>query len=310
MDQVWRLRHFLAAAELGSLQAAARHLNLSQPALSKSLKELEQHLGAPLFERSSRGVTLTAAGRVLRARGREIEAQWDGALIDLTATRDGARGELRIGVGPTFEAAFMPKVLARLARRFPNLRISVRTGVGAILIPALNAGEIGAYIGGLRTERETLAQGIGEIFLYHQANRIVAHAGDPLAAMARVPVAALAERAWVQLSYDTLAVERIEALFRTAGAPPPRTTVATHSLALALDLVREEGFLTSLPEPLLHPRLGAGLRALAVEGYGWQIATGISYRESVGATAPFQAMVAVLREEAAAVAEWQPAAQG
>lgn len=306
MDQVWRLRHFLAAAELGSLQAAARHLNISQPALSKSLKELEQHLGATLFERSSRGVALTAAGRVLRARGREIEAQWDAALIDLTATRDGARGELRIGVGPTFEAAFMPGVLARLARLFPNLRVSVRTGVGAILIPALNAGEIGAYVGGLRTERESLAQGLGEIFLYDQANRIVANADDPLSGLSRVPVADLARRAWVQLSYDTLAVERIEALFRAAGVAPPRTTVATHSLALALDLVRNEGFLTSLPEPLLHPRLNAGLRPLAVEGYDWRIATGISYRESVAMTAPFQVMVAALREQALAIASLPP----
>lgn len=54
MDQVWRLRHFLAAAELGSLQAAARQLNTSQPALTKSLRELENFLGSALFERSSR----------------------------------------------------------------------------------------------------------------------------------------------------------------------------------------------------------------------------------------------------------------
>ncbi|NPD21603.1 LysR family transcriptional regulator [Alterinioella nitratireducens] len=297
MDHIWRLKHFLAIAELGSVQAAARHLNISQPALSKSLRELEQHLGSALFERSSRGVTLTQAGQAFLARSREIELQWDGALFDLTATRDGARGNLRIGVGPTYEAAFMAQVLARLLREFPNLQISVRTGVGAIMLPALNTGEIGIYFGGLRSGTESLASEVREIPLYDQSNRIVAAADDPLAAMAEVGAGALSARAWVQLSYDSLALERIEALFQTAGVPLPRTVVSTHSLGLALDLVRNKGFLTSLPEPLLHPRLGFGLAPLAVPGYDWRIATGISYRTSLAGTAPLKRMIAIVRDE-------------
>lgn len=297
MHHIWRLKHFLAIAELGSVQAAARHLNISQPALSKSLRELEQHLGSALFERSSRGVTLTQAGQAFLSRGREIELQWDGALFDLTATRDGARGTLRIGVGPTYEAAFMAQVLARLSREFPNLQISVRTGVGAIMLPALNTGEIGVYFGGLRGGTETLAGEVHEIPLYDQSNRIVAAAEDPLVAMAEVGVQAMARRAWVQLSYDSLALERIEALFRTAAVPLPRTVVSTHSLGLALELVRDKGFLTSLPEPLLHPRLGSGLAPLAVRGYDWRIATGISYRSSLAGTAPLRRMIAIIRDE-------------
>lgn len=297
MDHIWRLKHFLAIAELGSVQAAARHLNISQPALSKSLRELELHLGSALFERSSRGVTLTQAGQAFRARGREIELQWEGALFDLTATRDGARGTLRIGVGPTYEAAFMAQVLARLSREFPNLLISVRTGVGAIMLPALNTGEIGVYFGGLRSGAETLANEVREIPLYDQSNRIVAAADDPLAALAEVRAEALSRRAWVRLSYDSLAVERIEALFKAAGVPSPRTVVSTHSLGLALDLVRNKGFLTSLPEPLLHPRLGYGLAPLAVREYDWQIATGASYRDSLAGTAPLMRMIAIVRDE-------------
>ncbi|MEQ8489742.1 MAG: LysR family transcriptional regulator [Nitratireductor sp.] len=297
MDHIWRLKHFLATAELGSVQAAARHLNISQPAVSKSLRELELHLGAALFERSSRGVTLTQAGQAFYTRAREIEMQWDSALFDLTATRNGARGALRIGVGPTYEAAFMAHVLARLSNEFPNLQISVRTGVGAIMLPALNTGEIGAYFGGLRSGAETLSAGVQEIALYNQSNRIVAAADDPLAAATDVRETDLSPRAWVQLSYDSLALGRIEALFKKAGVPLPRTIVSTHSLALALDLVRNNGFLTSLPEPLLHPRLGSGLAALPVPSYDWRIATGISYRNSIAGTAPFNRMIGIIKDE-------------
>lgn len=306
MDQVWRLRHFLAAAELGSLQAAARQLNTSQPALTKSLRELENFLGSALFERSSRGVVLTQAGQVLLSRAREIEAQWDGALIDLNATRDGARGELHIGVGPTYEAAFMPRVLSVLSSEFPNLRLTVRTGVGSVLLPKLVLGEIGLYIGGLRSVTDKPLEDVAEIPLYEQFNRIVAAADDPLTACPQVSVAALAKRAWVQLSYDTMALDHLDRMFAAAGVAPPQSTVATHSLSLALDLVRNEGFLTSLPEPLLHPRLVSGLSALPVPGYHWSIMTGITYRNSIRTTRPFLRLAQILGE---AVREFGPSTE-
>src|SRR5262245_20117027 len=100
MDEIWRLKHFLAVAEAGSVQSAARSLHISQPALSKSLRLLEKHLRTPLFDRSARGVVLTAMGKAFYRHAREIQAEWDSSLIELTATRDGAKGELRIGIGP------------------------------------------------------------------------------------------------------------------------------------------------------------------------------------------------------------------
>lgn len=165
------------------------------------------------------------------------------------------------------------------------------------MLPALNTGEIGAYFGGLRSGAETLSAGVQEIPLYNQSNRIVAAADDPLAAATDVRETNLSQRAWVQLSYDSLALGRIEALFKKADVPSPRTIVSTHSLALALDLVRNNGFLTSLPEPLLHPRLGSGLAALPVPSYDWRIATGISYRNSIARTAPFNRMIGIIKDE-------------
>ena len=73
MDQIWRIRHFLAVAEFGSVQSAARSLNISQPALSKSLRLLEEHLRTPLFDRSARGVVLTEMGQVFCRRARDIQ---------------------------------------------------------------------------------------------------------------------------------------------------------------------------------------------------------------------------------------------
>lgn len=297
MEHIWRLKHFLAVAEFGSVQSAARSVGISQPALSKSLRLLEEHLSTVLFDRSSRGVVLTSAGQAFYRRAREIEAGWDSALMELSATRDGARGELRIGVGPTYEAVFMHGVLAHLWRAYPNLRVSVRTGVGRLLLPALQAGEISLYAGGLMNAEEGPVEGLEELFLYDQRNAIVASCDDPLSAEREVALPELARRPWVRLSYDVEAAAHIEALFQSRGVALPRFTISTSSLGLALDLVRREGFLTSLPVPLLHSSINPDLRELCVSGYDWYIRTGVTYRSSVRSIAPVKAILSTLADD-------------
>jgi len=299
MDQIWRLKHFLAVAEIGSVQSAARGLNISQPALSKSLRLLEEHLQTALFDRSARGVVLTAMGQVFYRRARGIQAEWDSSLIELSATRDGAQGELRIGVGPTYAVVFMRRVLSALAREFPNLRVSVRTGVGALLIPALQAGEISLYAGGLGTFEQGPGEGLEELFLYHQSNFIVASNQSPLSGLDNVAVEDLAKLPWVLLSYDTIALEQIYRLFRSRGLAPPRTTVSTESLSLALDLVRHNGFLTSLPQPLVHQDINPELSPLRVGGYEWTIRSGVTYRSSMRSLVPVKAVLGMLKRDVA-----------
>lgn len=299
MDQIWRIRHFLAVAEVGSVQSAARSLNISQPALSKSLRLLEEHLSTQLFDRSARGVVLTEMGQVFYRRARDIQAEWDGSLIELTATGDGAQGELRIGVGPTYAAVFMPRVLARLARDYPNLRVSVRTGVGTLLIPALQAGEISLYAGGLRHPDETRGETLEELFLYDQSNCIVASSAAPIAAQTDVAAEELTRLPWVILSYDSIAREQIDRLFKFRGIAGPKTVVSTESLGLALELVRRNGFLTSLPRPLLHLDVNPDLSALNVRSYEWTIRSGVTYRSSMRSLAPVRSILRMLKEDVA-----------
>lgn len=294
MKHVWRIQHFLALAEYGSVQGAARSLNISQPALSKSLQLFEEHLCTPLFDRSARGVVLTEMGHVFYRRARTIQGEWNGSLIELTATRDGARGELRIGIGPTYASVFMPSVLARLARDYPNLHVSVRTGVGALLLPALQAGEISLYAGGMAAE-PVVSGGLDELFLYDQANCIVASRQSTLARLNEVPLSEIARQPWVMLSYDALTRTQIERVFTVNGMTPPRDTVTTESLGLALKLVRNDGFLTSLPKPLLLPGVTPGLQALNVRAYNWTIRSGVTYRASMRTLAPVRLILSMLK---------------
>lgn len=89
MHHIWRLEHFLAIAEAGSYHSAAKSLTISQPALTKSVLQLEAEFGTALFLRLPRDVRLTDAGEMLYRHAREIEASWNAPLIDLEASSGG-----------------------------------------------------------------------------------------------------------------------------------------------------------------------------------------------------------------------------
>jgi len=297
MQQIWRLKHFLAVADAGTIQGAARQLSISQPALTKSIRLLETYLDATLFDRSARGVILTELGRDFYARARQIEEEWNAGLADVSASKQGARGVLRLGVGPTYAAVFLPKVLERLTRQYPNIEVSVRTGVGTELLPALRTGEISLYAGGLEEGDTGDADLFDTIPLYTQSNVLVAARGHPAFSGEMPPLDTVAQLPWVRLSYDALGSREIARFFAASGCAEPRFSVSTGSLGVALDLVLSRGFLTGLPAPFLYPGLGLDLKALAYPGYSWQIPTGLTMRKSITSSAAFRTLIALFKQE-------------
>ena len=291
MHHTWRLTHFLAVAETGSVQAAARHINISQPAITKSIRLLEEHLGATLFDRSPTGMMMTEAGRALRSRARNIELEWNAALSDLDAGRRGTRGLLRLGVGPTYATLFLPTVLSEVSARYPNVEFEVRTGVGSELLPALQSGEISVYAGGLETDVIGKRNDIMETPIYTQFNDLAVREGHPILNTPTNEIPRqLQTYSWVRLSYDRLAHQSVQRFFAYHDLAPPEYAVTTGSLSVALNLVMEHGFITSLPRPLFS----LGMRPVDASGYTWSIPTGVTFRSSIRETAPFVALMEAL----------------
>lgn len=108
-------------SEMGSMARASRQLGLSQPAISKAIAELEQALGTRLLERSSVGVELTAAGRMLVDRARLIFDEVRQGVKDIEYLSDPARGEVRIGITEP-NTSFLSQTIARMTRLYPNIR--------------------------------------------------------------------------------------------------------------------------------------------------------------------------------------------
>ena len=123
-----RLRAFSYVVELGSFSAAAERLELSQPAVSQQVRELEKNIGVRLIERVGRRAAPTAAGEELLGHARRIDANVGAALDAMMRHAKGTIGRIRIGAGATACIYFLPPVLRALRGRFPALDIVVSTG--------------------------------------------------------------------------------------------------------------------------------------------------------------------------------------
>jgi DNA-binding transcriptional LysR family regulator len=126
MAEIRQLRYFLAVAERGSVSQAALDLHLSQSALSEALRKLEVELGLELVVRSSRGVTLTAAGEVLVGEARAAIERFDAALQTVRAAAAGTPGRLRVGFEAAGAGRLSTQSRARFLARFPHVRVEPR----------------------------------------------------------------------------------------------------------------------------------------------------------------------------------------
>ncbi|MBO6856579.1 hydrogen peroxide-inducible genes activator [Roseibium sp.] len=153
-----QLRYFESLARHGHFGKAAEACAISQPALSMQIKEMEEVLGASLFERGARQIRLTHFGEVAAERARDILRATE-ELGDLArASRERLVGRLRIGVIPTVAPYLLPSVVGALTRSYPELDIHVRETVTPNLIDELDEGRLDTAIVALPVSEGTLAE--------------------------------------------------------------------------------------------------------------------------------------------------------
>jgi DNA-binding transcriptional LysR family regulator len=119
------LRAFLAVFDLGSFHKAAELLNLSQPALSRRIQGLEERLGTPLLERSTRHVTPTAAGRKLEPMARRLLDELDSSLLSISGIGERQSGYVTLASIPTAALYFLPRVIKEFNKQYPLIRLRV-----------------------------------------------------------------------------------------------------------------------------------------------------------------------------------------
>ena len=172
-----QLRAVEAIAAQSSLLKAATVLAVSQPALTKTIRELETIVGVPLFERHARGMRPTPAGETLLRSARRVLADLRRLDEDLDHLDDPAGGAVALGALPVAAAGILPGVLTRLKARHPTMSVRLQQGRTEDLIPALVAGEIDLIVGRLY---DLPADGLPREPLWAEPIVFLARAGHPI----------------------------------------------------------------------------------------------------------------------------------
>lgn len=137
-----QLRTFLHVAETGSLSLAAKRLNVTQPALSRQIRLLEEDTGTPLFIRTGRGVILSEAGEKLLPRARLLSEEMERLKMDMTAFAGTVRGEVRLGLPPSVGLVLAGPVVERFRQEFPQVRLRVTQLLSGALQESLLEGRL------------------------------------------------------------------------------------------------------------------------------------------------------------------------
>jgi DNA-binding transcriptional LysR family regulator len=245
--------------DAGSMGKAASRLNVSQPAVSKAIAELEGALGVRLVDRGRRGITPTPYGLALQKRSVAIFNDLRQSVQDIDFLSDPTTGEIRIGTTDPVSAAIITPCVDRMSRKYPRMAFYVVAGDTARLYRELLERNVefvvARMIGAMPDE-------LAAEVLFYDAFAVLASATHPLTRRRKLTLADLKDEPWALLPSDSFFGALVADAFRAIGHEPPRATVETLSEYMKNDLLATGRFLTVLPRFMLnvpgrYPRLKA-----------------------------------------------------
>lgn len=256
MNDLRQLRHFLALAEHGHFARAAEAVNLTQPALSRSIQALEANLGCVLVDRNSRGISLTAHGQLVREHAARLLAGSRALNNAVSQLANLESGELRLGSGPYPAARLAPRAIGRLVQRYPRVRVELCIDDWRSLRDRLLDDRIELFLADIRElegdpllKVEPLRQYEGVIFC---------RPGHPLLAQAPLHLKALAAHAFAGTQVPQ---EVAESLQRLSGNRQLLGIQCDNFMVLK-NLVAHSDVLSIAPWDVLAEDLAAGRLAI------------------------------------------------
>lgn len=253
--EMQQLRHFVAAARHGNIGRAAQELNITQPALSRSIKNLEAFLGVELLERGPKGVQTTVFGASMLDHALIILSESERAVSEVHAIKGLSQGQFTIGIAPAFSSFIVPEAIGRLNRERPGVNISVASAFYDELLSNLRRADFDLVFSMFPPDNRDAHLEFEA--LYVSRSGVHARADHALAKKASVSMAELAEYGWVVP--NQLAVNRVFRTFFTEnGLPVPRQVIRTTSLTYLKQAMLHSGLLSILPEHLVADEVAAG----------------------------------------------------
>ena len=271
------IEYFEEIAEQRHLGRAAERLGLSQPALSKSLRRLEEAMQVKLFDRNAKGLELTAEGSLLLARARDLRLSLRNVAREVSELSEGRAGHLRIGVGPSIPTRLISSSLAKLLIDTPRIAARVTISDADEIIPALRKGELDLNINVMHVSPP---EGLCYVRLYEEEYVVCASKDHRLSSQSEVPLEELSNARWA-LSESVLPTQqKLRRVFEERGLPRPQVALESRSLLVRLQAVVSSDLLAYTSRRVIDQAVAEGyaVAVLPVQELAWRRPVGVIHR--------------------------------
>ena len=272
------LGDFLTVIAEGSIRQAADKIAISQSALTRRIQDLEEGLGASLFERTSRGMTLTPFGEVLKHHAQLVAITCQYAVSEISELLEGEAGELRISAGPAWAYALVPDAIAAMQATRPKIRVTLLDLINDVSLPMLANGLLDVVLGGLPPTRDPQFEYEPILEIEHL---VFANEQHPLNQLPVVTATQLTAYPWIWFTTGAASLDLMMSYFQQATLAPPATSVETSSAQSAFRLMQQSNYLMLLPSTSLETAAHHGLRPLPLQRSFGRYIAGMMYRPSV-----------------------------
>ncbi len=264
IDRVMRsnlkLKHLqlvVALDEFRHLGRAAEFLSLTQPAVSKSLAEIEKMFGLELFTRSTRGTRPTAYGEQVVRFARSVLVDFDRTCDDIAAVASGGAGRIRVGAMVVATPGLLVEAVGRLKVSSPQTTVSIEEGDLTRLLPRLRTGELDFIVG--RLEPGYSSPDLETEALYAEPMRVVVAVDHPLASVAKLTWHDLATLPWVVPPAWASSRVKLNQMFYKHKLQPPADIVETSSFLVTTTFMRKRGCVCFVASEVAHYLQSAGI---------------------------------------------------
>ena len=235
--------------ELGSIRASAQKMNLTQPALTAAIQQLEAELQAPLLVRSRQGVTFTNFGLAFLKHAKLMVAQSRRALDEVAQLRGHWQGTVNMAISPAIGLGLLPQALRQFQQQYPAVRVECRDGLYPSISPVIRDGTLDFAL--TPVHRVDLENDLVAEPLYSSQVVVVASVSHPLSRASRLQQ--LQDCEWVLSSPSRGPGALIEEAFQKAGMSPPKVKMLCESfLALPAVVAASNGWMTTMPRILFE----------------------------------------------------------
>lgn len=284
---------FLAVCQARNLTEAAEQCGVTQPAITKSIRKLEALAGMPLFEHSTRGLSLTQAGRLLERHARSMQAQVRYLEADIAALTGGQRGTIRMGVGHAVALTLLPPLIAHIQEVYPHMEIEFETGVADELYPHLADGSIDLMIASIAGIGEPSDFLIEQMFLGEMA--VFARRDNPIWQSNLAPSDLVGSR-WYLFTHDVEGLGALERYLRRSGDTAPMSALRCSALDTMMELAARTDGLAFLASTLTAEAERRDLYPLPLPSSIWTFPVGLVVRRSASYVAPVRSIMEFCRE--------------